>query len=694
MIAFCKRYLLNTGLLGLAMVLCMSVSVHAAPDMNADYRLKVSFDPAHARVTGRATIRLDRPQAVSFELDDALRISALRVDGKARSVAGISGSKRLNLAQAKKVEINYSATFNDSFDHGIFPGTVVLTDQWFPVLRKMWATYRLEADLPKGYQAVSEGDEQQVRNLKDRTVFEFRTGRPLPSDEGIAFMASNRYQLREEQVGDVLLRTLLTSEMAASADNLLQEAKRLLARYQGLFGPLPFKRLTLAEAPTSSSLSYPGYLLLNRANIRKLPEDTTLGHELVHEWFGNGVFISWDSGNWAEGAAIYFADHDLQEDSGKDWLCRRRILQGYHDRAAGKEEFPLTKFHSREDALSRWIGYGKGGMVYHALQQELGGEQFKAGIRDFVQRNQGRIASFSDLQQSFERVAGRPLDWFFKQWVAGTGLPLLSGQATTRQLADGRFNVTIQLQQDTGHAPFRLTVPVTIMTDNGEETLQIRMDGPTATAQAVSGAVPKRVAIDPDYHLLRQMPAEEQLPTIGRLESEKDLIIMVAESQDDRYTPLLEAFNQRGTLVKTREPGLEFPRRRVRSVDQRRRSGRSDADEGRMDGIGIPNRELAGHSLAVMGRSHPVLSRLFGAALPSLPPQPQEGFSLAVVKHPLDQGRVVAIFDSSNRRETFISFDRLENYGGYSAVSFANGHLQHKKIFEQLRGITLPLRTE
>jgi hypothetical protein len=65
-----------------------------------------------------------------------------------------------------------------------------------------------------------------------------------------------------------------------------------------------------------------GYLLLNRANIKDLPEDRTLAHELVHEWFGNSVFISWKTGNWAEGVAIYFADHGFQEGADAGGGCR------------------------------------------------------------------------------------------------------------------------------------------------------------------------------------------------------------------------------------------------------------------------------------------------------------------------------------------------------------------------------------
>jgi aminopeptidase N len=38
-------------------------------------------------------------------------------------------------------------------------------------------------------------------------------------------------------------------------------------------------------------------------------KDTPLGHEIVHQWFGNSVFADFEKGNWHEGLTIYFADH-------------------------------------------------------------------------------------------------------------------------------------------------------------------------------------------------------------------------------------------------------------------------------------------------------------------------------------------------------------------------------------------------
>jgi aminopeptidase N len=432
-------FFLVNGLLGQSNI-ALALSTDTLP---ARYEMKVSFDPDASSLTGTAIIRLKTAQAVTLDVESLRIVSLLLDDSPWRGK--LTGHKQLTLPKARSIKIAWSARFNDSYDHGIFPGTIVLTDVWFPVIKGMMVTYRLQASLPKGYLAVSEGDAVTLHHSGGRDVITFDFQHPLPGEEGIGFVATNRYHIREEQVDGVLLRTLLTSDMEEYATPLMAQAKILLARYQVLFGMYPFKRLTIAEAPTSSSMSYPGYVLINRTNIKGLPEDRTLAHEIVHEWFGNGVFISWKTGNWAEGAAIYYADHGILEDTDNGWKCRRRILLGYLDWVVGKDEFPLTLFQLREDALSRWVGYGKGALFYHAARRELGDGQYTAAIRDFLARHRGQVATFDDLRQSFERASGKNLGWFFNQWVTGTGLPELSGSTSVRPLKDGRYAVTLQL---------------------------------------------------------------------------------------------------------------------------------------------------------------------------------------------------------------------------------------------------------
>ena len=40
---------------------------------------------------------------------------------------------------------------------------------------------------------------------------------------------------------------------------------------------------------------------------------TSLGHEILHQWFGNSVYVNHKKGNWAEGLTSYLSDHYYKE---------------------------------------------------------------------------------------------------------------------------------------------------------------------------------------------------------------------------------------------------------------------------------------------------------------------------------------------------------------------------------------------
>jgi hypothetical protein len=227
---------------------------------------------------------------------------------------------------------------------------------------------------------------------------------------------------------------------------------------------------------------------------------------------------------------------------------------------------------------------------------------------------------------------------------------------------------------------------------DAEKTVLIPLHGQTATLQVETDSRSIKVTVDPDYDLPRHLSTVEQIPVIGRLEAERDLLLLTQQGQDDRFAPLLNLLKQRGVMVQARQPFLGFPRQRTRD-SYRLRSGRGgDSPSGRRDGVGLSNTALAEHSVVVMGREHPVLNRLFGETAPNLPELPANSFVVAMLRHPLNPKQVLVVVDSTGRKETLLVSDRLENYGGYSSLVFVNGHLLSKNVSEGPRGIDLLLQ--
>src|SRR4029453_353392 len=203
-------------------------------------------------------------------------------------------------------------------------------------------------------------------------------------------------------------------------------------------------------------------------------------HELLHNWWGNGVFVDFAGGNWCEGLTAYLADHLIAEQRGQGADHRRAILQRVTDYVTPENDFPLTRFMSRHNAVTEAVGYGKTAMTFNMLREKGGDPQFIKALQEFYRDNRFRLASFDDIRKSFEAVSGLDLRPFFDQGIKNFGTPADRGRV---------------------EAIFDLKAPA------------------------------RRVEIDPQFQLYRRLSPFEIPPSLSKaFGAKKVLIVMSAES--------------------------------------------------------------------------------------------------------------------------------------------------------------------
>jgi hypothetical protein len=170
-------------------------------------------------------------------------------------------------------------------------------------------------------------------------------------------------------------------------------------------------------------------------DVIKLPfiRATSLGHEVLHNWWGNGVYPDWQTGNWSEGLTTFLADYAYKEDEGER-AAREMRLGWLRDYAAvpADADTPLKDFTSRQHGIASIIGYNKAAMVFLMLRDRIGREAFERGLRLFWERHRFKTASWADLEQAFSAAAGESQSAFFRQWVHSAELPKFSPQQLAR----------------------------------------------------------------------------------------------------------------------------------------------------------------------------------------------------------------------------------------------------------------------
>jgi len=236
---------------------------------------------------------------------------------------------------------------------------------------------------------------------------------------------------RSLQLADrtIRIRTWFHPELKDFAQAYLDDSARYIERYSKLIGAYPFGMFSIVSSPTPTGYGMPSLTYLGREVIR-LPfiRATSLGHEVLHNWWGNGVYPDWQSGNWSEGLTTFLADYAYKEDEGDDAAREMRMgwLRDYAAVPPG-EDFALKDFTSRQHGIASIIGYNKAAMVFLMLRDRIGKEAFERGLRLLWERKQFQTASWTDLEAAFSEAAGQSQKEFFRQWVMQAGAPAPTG---------------------------------------------------------------------------------------------------------------------------------------------------------------------------------------------------------------------------------------------------------------------------
>ncbi|MDA8165119.1 MAG: ChaN family lipoprotein, partial [Desulfobacteraceae bacterium] len=512
--------------------------------------------------------------------------------------------------------------------------------------------FELTAIIPEGFEAVSEANEIITSQEANGKEVRFRFPQPV---EAIHFVAGP-YVVEKVPFGEGKeLYTYFFPEDRELAADYRAKTLGYLSRYEREIGPFPYARFSVVENRLPTGYAMPTFTLLGQMVVR-LPfiTDTSLGHETLHQWWGNAVGIAAGQGNWCEGLTTYLADQAFAADKGKGASFRKDQLIKYESYVHKDNRMPLSKFvgvtgrQEVQDEDLRAIGYSKCSMVFHMLRQRLGDEKFFAALRDFYARMRYKAAAWPDLIASFQRAAGEDLGPFFDQWLNRDDVPRLTVDKLRMDTSDGKQELVFELRQK-AEKPYALDVPVTIATVGGVLRERIAIDRASQEVRIPVPTLPGSLVLDPGYDLMRRLDTAELPPVWSLFEGAPKKLAIMAPEEETRFRPLLDALAGYGVTVK------------------------APAD--------VTDAELAENALLFLGTGTPQARGLF--AEPNLP---ATGFTIAVRPHPLKPGSVAVLVASAGPEETAKAAPKLRHYGKYGYLHFESGRMVEKKVPESEAG--------
>ncbi len=503
-----------------------------------DFRVEFPVSGMPASVQFAATTTAARQPGVRelvLDLVATLTVDSATVNGRIAPIARRGDSVAVRLPGAEADTVRVTVFYRGMPTDGLIIrrdaalGWTAFGDN-FPDRARQWlavvdhpsdkALVRWDVIAPASHRVIANGrlleetpDDAPLATRRVRT--RWATERPIYSSVmviGVAPFAvvelADSTCVVGELPGCVRQSVWTTPSKRAVVPGYFARAGEIVALFSRLVAPFPYEKL----AHVASSTRYGG--MENAAAIfyadnlfaSGSPDEELIAHETAHQWFGDAVTEREWSHVWlSEGFATYFTALWVEHAHGAAaFAAHMREMRTKVLSSPITTQKPIVD--EGLDDVRRVLNtnvYQKGGFVLHMLRREIGDSAFFTGIRSYYLAHRHGNAMTSDLQAEFERAAGRPLGWFFTQWMTRVGVanvkPSWRWDAVKRALV-------VTVVQDARSTPYRLSLSLDV-TDTDGVTQRVRVPVPAESTSVIDvpvslTAAPRRVDIDPDVSLL------------------------------------------------------------------------------------------------------------------------------------------------------------------------------------------------
>lgn len=314
------------------------------------------------------------------------------------------------------------------------------------------ATFDIAIDMDPSLTAISNGalkEEWKLESGKKRIVFEQT---PKMSTYLVFFGVGEFKTVVDTKDTRVRVITLPGMEKYTTLGlEFGRKALQLSEEYYGI--PYPLPKLDLIAIPDFAFgamenwgaitfrenllLYYPG--ITSKSGKERICE--VISHEIAHQWFGNLVTPSDWKYLWLnESFATYFG-YGVVNHFNPDWKMWDQFLHMQTSTALKRdalhETFPIEipgGDHVVINTSTAPIIYNKGGSILRQIEDYIGQEKFKQGLRYYLKTHEYGCGASSNLWEAFEKAADLPVKSMMKSWIEQPGFPVIEAKREKDQL--------------------------------------------------------------------------------------------------------------------------------------------------------------------------------------------------------------------------------------------------------------------
>ena len=299
---------------------------------------------------------------------------------------------------------------------------------WLPIVDHPYdkASSEFIVKAPSHYKVVSNGLLLEESELGNQTrLTHWKQSVPVSSWLFVLGVADFAVKYVDEFRGKSIQTWVYAKNREAGFYDFDEPTKKVLEFYSNYVGPYAYEKLANIQTPsvnggmeTSSAIFYGEDLVTGKRDERTR---NVVIHEIAHQWFGNAITeTTWDDAWLSEGFATFFTLLFIEDEYGKEEYIKGIIKarKSVYDMSVKMPNFSIVSERTAEkEDVTSGITYQKGAWVIHMLRDLIGEKNFKKGIQNYYAKYFNANTTTDEFRAEMEKVSGKDLKLFFKQWL-------------------------------------------------------------------------------------------------------------------------------------------------------------------------------------------------------------------------------------------------------------------------------------
>jgi len=315
------------------------------------------------------------------------------------------------------------------------------------------ATFDVSLLVDKHMDAIS--NMPVISKKKSGAKILYKFGRTPIMSTYLLYLGVGEFEYLHGKLRNIKIRIVTTKGNKNKGKLSLDFTRKFLGEYEKYFGiKYPLPKLDMIAIPdfAAGAMENWGAITFREAILLYDPKTSStrtkqyiaevISHEIAHQWFGNLVTMKWWNDLWLNESFATFMATKIVDKFYPEWNLWDQFLDDAMLEAmsldALKNSHPINvnvNHPAQIREIFDAISYDKGGSVLRMLENYVGIENFRKGLKHYLTLHKYSNAEGRDLWNSIGKVARKPVHTMMKTWIDQVGYPVVDVKRNNSKLS-------------------------------------------------------------------------------------------------------------------------------------------------------------------------------------------------------------------------------------------------------------------